>query len=194
MVTSLLKYEKIRTTDTKAKAIRAWVDHLITLAKRGDLHARRQALSIVREKSVVHKLFAEAEEKFGSRNGGYTRITKLGNRKGDAAPVSIIELITEAAKSKKKLFKEEEKKLVAPTVEKEIVEDGDNSDEETLKKSESGEDADVMVSVADEKVDDDDKIKADSLETDLETSGTDSAIEKDEDVENKEAGKTEEEK
>ncbi len=101
MVTSLFKYEKIRTTDVKAKELRSWADHLVTLAKRGDLHARRQALSIIREKSVVHKLFAEAKEKFGSRQGGYTRIIKLGKRPGDAAPISVVELITMQSKSKK---------------------------------------------------------------------------------------------
>ena len=121
MVTSLLKHEKIKTTDVKAKALRTWVDHIITLAKRGDLHARRQALSIVREKKVVHKLFAEAEEKFGERQGGYTRITKIGLRKGDAAPMSLIEVITTApGVSKKKLFKEEEKELVAPTTKADV--------------------------------------------------------------------------
>lgn len=96
MVTSLFKHERIRTTDAKAKVLRGWVDHLITLAKRGDLHARRQALSIVREKNVVHKLFAEANDRFGARAGGYTRIIKEGCRPGDAAPVSIIELVAGA--------------------------------------------------------------------------------------------------
>ena len=86
MVTSLFKYERIRTTDVKAKELRRWADNLITLAKRGDLHARRQALSIVREKDVVHKLFEEAQARFGSTNGGYTRIVKIGKRAGDAAP------------------------------------------------------------------------------------------------------------
>jgi large subunit ribosomal protein L17 len=116
MVTSLLKHEKIQTTDTKAKALRAWVDHIITLAKRGDLHARRQALSIVREKNVVHKLFAEATEKFGGRDGGYTRITKLGRRSGDAAPVSIMELITSEEISIKKSIKKKEMPIIAPKI------------------------------------------------------------------------------
>lgn len=104
MVTSLLKHEKIQTTDAKAKELRRWADHVITLAKRGDLHARRQVLSIVREKDVVHKLFAEVVERFGSREGGYTRLTKIGNRPGDAAPVTVIELVslTETAEKKKK--------------------------------------------------------------------------------------------
>jgi large subunit ribosomal protein L17 len=93
MVTSLFKYDRIRTTDTKAKALREWADHLVTLAKRGDLHARRQALSIVREKNIVHKLFAEAQDRYGNVSGGYTRIVKLGRRPGDAASISLIELI-----------------------------------------------------------------------------------------------------
>jgi large subunit ribosomal protein L17 len=94
MVTSLLKYDRIQTTDTKAKELRRWADHIITLAKRGDLHARRQALSIVREKDVVHKIFEEAPKRFASVSGGYTRIVKIGRRPGDAAPVSLVELIT----------------------------------------------------------------------------------------------------
>lgn len=106
MVTSLFKYERIRTTDTKAKGLRRWADHLITLAKRGDLHARRQALSIIREKDVAYKLFSEANERFGTMSGGYTRIVKLGRRPGDAALVSMIELVTpEKEKSKKKKTK-----------------------------------------------------------------------------------------
>ncbi|MBC8199764.1 MAG: 50S ribosomal protein L17 [Desulfobacteraceae bacterium] len=105
MVTSLFKHERIRTTDTKAKGLRHWADHLITLAKRGDLHARRQALSIVREKKVVYKLFDEAAERFGSISGGYTRIIKMGRRSGDAAPVSMIELVG-AEKSEKKKTKD----------------------------------------------------------------------------------------
>ncbi len=106
MVTSLFKYERIRTTDVKAKGLRSWADHLITLAKRGDLHARRQALSIIREKDVVHKLFSEANERFGAMSGGYTRIVKLKRRPGDAALVSMIELVTlEEEKSKKKKTK-----------------------------------------------------------------------------------------
>jgi len=101
MVTSLLKYDRIQTTDAKAKELRRWADHIITLAKRGDLHARRQAMSIVREKAVVHKVFEEAPKRFASVSGGYTRIVKIGRRPGDAAPVSLIELITpEPAKKK----------------------------------------------------------------------------------------------
>ncbi len=119
MVTSLFKYDRIRTTDKKAKALRRWADNLITLAKRGDLHARRQALAIVREKDVVHKLFEEAQDRFGAKSGGYTRIVRLGRRPGDAAPVSLIELIAAQPEKKKKTRKKKaapaDKKVEAPT-------------------------------------------------------------------------------
>ena len=105
MVTSLFKHERIRTTGVKAKELRRWAEHLITLAKRGDLHARRQALAIIREKDVVHKLFDEAGEKFGNSAGGYTRIVRLGRRAGDAAPMSLVELIVPGAVAKKKAKK-----------------------------------------------------------------------------------------
>jgi len=123
MVTSLFKHERIQTTEVKAKALRSWVDHLVTLAKRGDLHARRQALSIVREKNVVHKLFEDAPKRFGSISGGYTRIVKLGLRKGDAAPMSLLELVTaedagpSKAKKKKPAKGKERKPAAAPVPE-----------------------------------------------------------------------------
>jgi large subunit ribosomal protein L17 len=102
MVTSLFKHERIKTTESKAKELRRWADHLVTLAKRGDLHARRQALAIVREKQVVHKLFEEAQERFGGVNGGYTRIVKIGFRPGDAAKMTMVELVTPEGQPKKK--------------------------------------------------------------------------------------------
>ncbi len=109
MVTSLFKHGRIRTTDTKARELRRWADHLITLAKRGDLHARRQALAIVREKTVVHKLFEEAAHRFGSVSGGYAKIVKLGTRKGDAASISLIELMgAETVRKEKKKKKKQE--------------------------------------------------------------------------------------
>jgi large subunit ribosomal protein L17 len=115
MVTSLFKHERIRTTGAKAKELRRLADHLITLAKRGDLHARRQALAVIREKDVVHKLFEEANEKFGHSAGGYTRIVKLGRRTGDAAPMSLIELIVLEAGGKKKTKKKGAKAKAAKT-------------------------------------------------------------------------------
>ena len=93
LITSLLREEKIRTTDPKAKELRRWADRVITLGKEGTLHARRQALSIVQDKAVVRKLFDTIGPRFKDRPGGYTRIIKVGVRHGDAAEMSIIELV-----------------------------------------------------------------------------------------------------
>lgn len=119
MVTSLFKHERIRTTDAKAKELKRWADNMITLAKRGDLHARRQALSIIREKDVVHKLFEEAPERFGRINGGYTRVVKLMRRPGDAALISLVELIEAGKetpkKSAEKKTKETKEEITLPS-------------------------------------------------------------------------------
>jgi large subunit ribosomal protein L17 len=112
MVTSLFKHDRIRTTDVKARELRKWADQMITLAKRGDLHARRQVLAVMREKDVVHKLFTEAKERFGHIHGGYTRIVKIGFRPGDSAPISLIELV--AAQEKEKKGKKKAKSAPAP--------------------------------------------------------------------------------
>ena len=101
MVTSLLAHEKITTTDGKAKEIRTFTEKMITLGKRGDLHAMRQAASFIREKSVVTKLFSVIAPRYKERQGGYTRIIKLGMRQGDTAPVSVIELVEEEMKTAK---------------------------------------------------------------------------------------------
>jgi len=93
MVTSLFEHERIVTTNEKAKELRPIAEKLITLGKRGDLHARRQALSYIRSKNVVEKLFTDIKDKFADRKGGYTRILKTGIRKGDAADMAIIELV-----------------------------------------------------------------------------------------------------
>ncbi len=93
MVTSLLEHERIVTTTPKAKEVRRIADKMITLAKRGDLHARRQALAVVRSKEVVAKLFDKLRDEYMDRNGGYTRIIHTGSRLGDAAPMAIIELV-----------------------------------------------------------------------------------------------------
>ncbi len=94
LVTALLRDEKIRTTDAKAKEVRRWVDRVITLGKDGSLHARRQALGIVQDKAVVVKLFDTIAPRFKDRPGGYTRIVKIGWRRGDAAPISLLELVS----------------------------------------------------------------------------------------------------
>lgn len=93
MVTSLFEHERIVTTTEKAKELRPIAEKMITLAKKGDLHSRRQALSFIRSKDIVEKLFTEIKDKFEDRKGGYTRILKTGVRKGDAAGMAIIELV-----------------------------------------------------------------------------------------------------
>lgn len=93
MVTSLFEYERIVTTTEKAKELRPIAEKLITLGKRGDLHARRQALSFIRSKDIVDKLFSDISEQYADRKGGYTRIIKTGARKGDSAGMAIIELV-----------------------------------------------------------------------------------------------------
>ena len=93
LAVALITHKKIKTTDAKAKELRTYVEPLITFAKRGDLHARRQVLKKIRHKNVVRELFDNIGPLFSDRNGGYTRITKLGFRDNDCAPVSMIELV-----------------------------------------------------------------------------------------------------
>ncbi|MFO8058814.1 MAG: 50S ribosomal protein L17 [bacterium] len=117
LVTSLIKHGRVETTLAKAKELRSWGDKMITLGKRGDLHARRQALAVITEKEVVKKLFDEIAPLYQDRQGGYTRIVKLGHRTGDAAPMAVIELVgkreaekkaeKKAEKTRKKKKKEE---------------------------------------------------------------------------------------
>src|SRR5438477_5044588 len=95
LATSLFKHGRIQTTETKAKRLRPLAEQLITKAKRGDLHARRRVLTVVRDKDVVYALFDQIAPRYGNRNGGYTRIVKTGPRKGDSAPMAIIELVEE---------------------------------------------------------------------------------------------------
>jgi large subunit ribosomal protein L17 len=100
LATQLFEHGRITTTETKARVLRPVAEKLITKAKRGDLHNRREVLKTVRDKSVVHELFTEIAPRFAERPGGYTRITKIGPRKGDNAPMAVIELVTEAYEPK----------------------------------------------------------------------------------------------
>lgn len=101
MVTSVIKHERIRTTDTRAKELKKLAEKMVTLGKKGSLHARRQALAVVRDKEMVSKLFGELTERYRNRAGGYTRIVKAGYRYGDNAPVSILEFIPDEKKKEK---------------------------------------------------------------------------------------------
>jgi large subunit ribosomal protein L17 len=122
LATALFEHGSITTTEAKAKRLRPLAERLITHAKRGDLHARRRVLAVIRDKGVVHELFAEIGPRYATRPGGYTRITKIGPRKGDAAPMAVIELVeplaeqvvAEASGATKRAAKEKAAKESAP--------------------------------------------------------------------------------
>jgi large subunit ribosomal protein L17 len=110
LTTSLLKHKRIRTTEAKAKEARTFVEKLITKAKKNDLHAKRQVMSQINDKDVVKELFGEIIPKIGERPGGYTRVIKLGNRVGDAAPMAILELVDYNDVANKKAEEQKEKR------------------------------------------------------------------------------------
>lgn len=124
LATALFEHGRITTTEAKAKRLRPLAERLITFAKRGDLHARRRVLTVVRDKSVVHTLFTEIGPNYAGRAGGYTRITKIGPRKGDNAPMAVIELVeplaeqvvAEASAATKRAAKQAEPKAAASAV------------------------------------------------------------------------------
>jgi large subunit ribosomal protein L17 len=122
LVTALFEHGRITTTEAKARMLRPFAEKLITKAKRGDLHNRREVLKTIRDKGVVHVLFTEIAPTFAERPGGYTRITKIGPRKGDNAPMAVIELVTEAY-SPKAASSKKTAAAAAPVVEEtEVVE------------------------------------------------------------------------
>ncbi|MCT1478817.1 50S ribosomal protein L17 [Microbacterium sp. p3-SID336] len=120
LAAALYTHKSIKTTETKAKRLRPLAERLITFAKRGDLHARRRVLSVIGDKEVVHVLFDEIAPLVADREGGYTRITKVGNRKGDNAPMAVIELVLEPVTPKAKSTK---KAAAAPKAEKPAAEE-----------------------------------------------------------------------
>ena len=123
MATSLFQRGRITTTLPKAKRLRPLAERLITLAKRGDLHSRRRVMRVIRNKSVVHKLFTEIAEQMEQREGGYTRIVKIGPRRGDAAEMAIIELVTEPVSPKQAVVKEAEAATKVAAEEAPVVEE-----------------------------------------------------------------------
>ncbi|MBD8012346.1 50S ribosomal protein L17 [Microbacterium sp. Re1] len=119
LAAALFTHKSIKTTETKAKRLRPLAERLITLGKRGDLHARRRALTVLRtNKDAAHVLFNEIAPLVADRQGGYTRITKIGNRKGDNAPMAVIELVLEPVTPKKKAAAKPAVKAEAPKAEK----------------------------------------------------------------------------
>ncbi|PZU49082.1 MAG: 50S ribosomal protein L17 [Microbacterium sp.] len=117
LAAALFTHRSITTTETKAKRLRPLAERLVTFAKRGDLHARRRVLSVIGDKEVVHVLFAEIAPLVADREGGYTRITKIGNRKGDNAPMAVIELVLEPVNPKPKSAKKADAAKAAPAAE-----------------------------------------------------------------------------
>ncbi len=114
LAAALFTHKSITTTETKAKRLRPVAERLITFAKRGDLHARRRVLAVIGDKTVVHVLFTEIAPLLAEREGGYTRITKIGNRKGDNAPMAVIELVLEPVNPKSKSTKKAAATVAAP--------------------------------------------------------------------------------
>lgn len=157
MAASLFMYQMIKTTDAKAREVRRLAEKLITLAKRGDLHAHRQVYDVIKDRKLVKKLFEEIAPKLKDREGGYTRVSKLGMRKGDGAPLSVVELLIEKPpkeekKGKKKKVKPEKRKepkvrkerkakveAKAEGVEEEDEAKGDEAEEKKSKKGEQAE-------------------------------------------------------
>lgn len=151
LATSLFEHGSIKTTEAKAKRLRPLAERLITFAKRGDLHSRRRVMTVIRDKSVVHILFTEIGPRYQNRNGGYTRITKIGPRKGDSAPMAIIELVeplseqavAEAEAAAKRAAKEKEarEKAAAAKADEEATKAEEAMDESA--ESEAQEAADI---------------------------------------------------
>ena len=146
LATALFEHGKIITTEAKAKRLRPLAERLITFAKRGDLAARRKVMTVIRDKSVVHELFTEIGPQYAGRPGGYTRITKIGPRKGDNAPMAVIELVepmleqvvAEATGATTRAAKErDEDQAAAPDVAEDAVEDAAN---EVAKSSDADDD------------------------------------------------------
>lgn len=138
LVTALLEHERIETTDAKAKELRRVADKMITLGKRGDLHARRQAAAVVRSREVTSKLFGPLAERYRERPGGYTRILKLRTRIGDAAPISMIELVDREAPAKPEPEKKPAKGKPAKTAKKGAAEKAEKPATPRRKKAAAG--------------------------------------------------------
>ncbi len=157
LATSLFEHGRIVTTEAKARTLRPYAERLITKAKKGDLHNRRQVLSVIRDKGIVHSLFEEIGPRFAERPGGYTRITKLGPRKGDNAPMAVIELVTEEYVAKAKTVKTE-KSAAAPAAAEKTEAPADEAAEAPAEETEAAEaPADEATEApAEEKADEDD--------------------------------------
>ncbi|MEO8106981.1 MAG: 50S ribosomal protein L17 [Actinomycetes bacterium] len=144
LATALFEHGRITTTEAKAKRVRPLAERLITFAKRGDLASRRRVMTVIRDKSIVHELFTEIAPTYDNREGGYTRITKIGPRKGDNAPMAVIELVERLDESKRKTRASKPKKATpAPAPAEVDAADDEVTDESVETESEAPESADV---------------------------------------------------
>jgi len=144
MLVSLLQHERIKTTLAKGKELRSWADKIVSLGKRGTLHARRQAFALLRDEGSVKKLFGEIAPKFKDREGGYTRVYRLGWRQGDGAPLSLVELVTYAPP--------EEKKKSTIKKAKEVLEKVTPKKKEKVEKKEKGKEKEKVKEKKEKKV------------------------------------------
>jgi large subunit ribosomal protein L17 len=170
LATSLFKHGKIKTTETKAKRLRPLAERMVTFAKRGDLHSRRRVLTVIRDRDVVYTLFEEIAPRFTNRPGGYTRIVKAGIRKGDAAPMAVIELVEEmeeapAAKATKAAAKTTARKAARGEAMAALA--GDTDEDEApkpAKASKAAKAAPAPVEAEDEEFDEDETDESDEDE------------------------------
>jgi large subunit ribosomal protein L17 len=155
LAASLFEHGKITTTEARARRLRPYAEKLITFAKRGDMHARRQVLTVVPDKGIVHSLFTEIGPSFADRPGGYTRITKIGHRKGDAAPMAVIELVREEVGTAKPRRRTRRSAAPAATAPVETV-------EETAEDSVAEETEDEVAEETEDEVAEDEPAEADA--------------------------------
>ena len=172
LATALFEHGKITTTEARARRLRPYAERLITFAKRGDLSARRQVLTVVTDKSVVHTLFTEIGPQFATREGGYTRITKIGPRKGDNAPLAVIELIQEEAETKPRRRRARRSQPAAAAAETTEA-PADEADAEAADVTAEAPEADVTAEATD--VEDADAEATDAEATDAESADADDA-------------------
>jgi len=188
MATALFEHGAITTTEARAKRVRPLAERMITFAKRGDLHARRQVMTVIRDKSVVHALFEEIGPRFATRPGGYTRITKIGPRKGDNAPMAVIELceplaertVAEATAATKRAAKDAGAAAVAAPVVTEVVEAPAEAEVAQTEAVET-EAVEVEVEAPEAEVVETEAVETEAVETDVPAQAADAADEASED-------------
>ena len=183
MATALFEHGAITTTEARAKRVRPLAERMITFAKRGDLHARRQVMTVIRDKSVVHTLFEEIGPRFATRPGGYTRITKIGPRKGDNAPMAVIELceplaertVAEATAATKRAAKDAEAPAAAAPVVQEAVEAPVEAVETEVVETEAVETEAVATEAAEAEAPEAEVVEVEAVETDVPAEAADAA-------------------